>query len=60
MSSYAACSKRKLIIRPSPAKDEMRSLEILERVHGNLCGPEAPPCAPVDPLCLNKKNELNF
>ena len=35
----AACSKGKLIIRPSFTKVTFESLAFLERIQGNICGP---------------------
>ncbi|GJZ88943.1 disease resistance CC-NBS-LRR class family protein [Tanacetum coccineum] len=41
-----ACSQGKLIIRPSPAKIRNESLNFLERIQGDICGPIHPPCGP--------------
>ncbi|GJT50146.1 disease resistance CC-NBS-LRR class family protein [Tanacetum coccineum] len=41
-----ACSQRKLIIRPSPAKIGNGSLNFLERIQGDICGPIHPPYGP--------------
>ncbi|CAA7024739.1 unnamed protein product [Microthlaspi erraticum] len=40
----AACSQGKLIIRPSPAKITSESINFLERIQGDICGPIHPPC----------------
>src|ERR1044072_1564660 len=42
----SACSKGKLIIRPSPVKIGDESLIFLERIQGDICGPIHPPCGP--------------
>ena len=42
--SCAACSQGKLIIRPSPAKIIHESINFLERIQGDICGPIHPPC----------------
>ncbi|KAG7531336.1 Ribonuclease H-like superfamily [Arabidopsis suecica] len=39
-----ACSQGKLIIRPSPAKVNKETLNFLERIQGDICGPIHPPC----------------
>lgn len=44
--SCTACSKGKLIIRPSPSKVESESLTFLERIQGDICGPIHPSCGP--------------
>ncbi|KAL0553873.1 hypothetical protein IC582_007777 [Cucumis melo] len=44
--SCIACSQGKLIIRPSPAKVGVESPTILERIHGDICGPINPPSGP--------------
>lgn len=44
--SCAACSQGKLIIRPSPAKINYESINFLERIQGDICGPIHPPCGP--------------
>ncbi|KAJ9561314.1 hypothetical protein OSB04_006474 [Centaurea solstitialis] len=41
-----ACSKGKLITRPSPAKVGFETLNFLERIQGDICGPIHPPCGP--------------
>ena len=38
------CSQGKLIIRPSPGKVSKETLNFLERIHGDICGPIHPPC----------------
>ena len=40
----AACSQGKLIIRPSPTKIGSESLNFLERIQGDICGPIHPSC----------------
>lgn len=42
--SCAACSQGKLILRPSPAKITHESINFLERIQGDICGPIHPPC----------------
>ena len=42
----AACSKGKLIIRPSFTKVKFESLAFLERIQGDICGPIHPPSGP--------------
>ena len=42
----AACSKGKLIIRPSFTKVTFESLAFLERIQGDICGPIHPPSGP--------------
>ena len=42
----AACSKGKLIIRPSFTKVTLESLAFLERIQGDICGPIHPPSGP--------------
>ncbi|KAL4026378.1 hypothetical protein IC575_014807 [Cucumis melo] len=44
--SCIACSQGKLIIRPSPAKVGVESPIVLERIHGDICGPINPPSGP--------------
>ena len=41
--SCTACYQVKLIVRPSPMKVEIESLEFLQRIHGDICGPIHPP-----------------
>ncbi|KAJ9535920.1 hypothetical protein OSB04_un000919 [Centaurea solstitialis] len=41
-----ACSKGKLITRPSPAKVGFETFNFLERIQGDICGPIHPPCGP--------------
>ena len=41
-----ACSKGKLIIRPSFTKVTFESPAFLERIQGDICGPIHPPCGP--------------
>ncbi|CAA7051317.1 unnamed protein product [Microthlaspi erraticum] len=40
----ATCAQGKLIIRPSPAKVNTESINFLERIQGDICGPIYPPC----------------
>ena len=40
------CSQEKLIIRPSPDKVGVESPTFLERIHGDICGPNNPPSGP--------------
>ena len=40
----AACAQGKLITRPSPAKVNKETLNFLERIQGDICGPIHPPC----------------
>ena len=42
----AACSKEKLIIRPSFTKVTFESPAFLERIQGDICGPIHPPSGP--------------
>ena len=42
----AACSKGKLIIRPSFTKVTFESPAFLERIQGDICGPIHPPSGP--------------
>jgi hypothetical protein len=44
--SCISCSQGKLIILPSPTKIGSESLNFLERIHGDICGPIHPPCGP--------------
>jgi len=44
--SCISCSQGKLIIRPSPTKNGSESLNFLERIHGDICGPIHPSCGP--------------
>jgi hypothetical protein len=44
--SCTSCSQGKLITRPSPTKIGNESLNFLERIHGDICGPIHPPCGP--------------
>lgn len=39
-----ACSQGKLITRPSPVKVSKETLNFLERIQGDICGPIHPPC----------------
>ncbi|KAJ9547214.1 hypothetical protein OSB04_019757 [Centaurea solstitialis] len=41
-----ACSKGKLITRSSPAKVGFETLNFLERIQGDICGPIHHPCGP--------------
>jgi len=40
------CSQGKLIIRLSPTKIGNERPKFLSRIHGDICGPIHPPCAP--------------
>ena len=40
----AACAQGKLIVRPSPAKVNKETINFLERIQGDICGPIHPPC----------------
>lgn len=42
--SCVACSQGKLIIRPSPIKVNSESINFLERIQGDICGPIHPQC----------------
>jgi hypothetical protein len=42
----SACSKGKLIIRPSLSKIDVESPPFLERIQGDICGPIHPSCGP--------------
>ena len=42
----AACSKGKLIVRPSFTKVTFESSAFLERIQGDICGPIHPPIRP--------------
>ena len=42
--SCVACSQGKLISRPSPVKVTKETLNFLERIQGDICGPIHPPC----------------
>ena len=42
--SCVACSQGKLMIRPSPAKINFESINFLERIQGDICGPIHPSC----------------
>ena len=42
----SACSKGKLIIRPSFTKVTFESPSFLERIQGDICGPIHPPSGP--------------
>ena len=44
--TYVACSKGKLIIRPSFTKVTFESLAFLECIQGDICGPIHPPSGP--------------
>jgi len=44
--SCTSCSQEKFITRPSPTKIENESLNILERIHGDIYVPIHPPCGP--------------
>ena len=43
----AACSRGKLIVRPSFSKVIFESLVFLEIIHGDICGPIHPSCGPL-------------
>jgi hypothetical protein len=43
----AACSKGKLIIKPSPFKVIIESPSFLQRIQGDICGPIHLPCCPI-------------
>ena len=45
-STCAACSKGKLIIKPSITKVTFESPAFLERIQGDICGPIHPPSGP--------------
>ena len=44
--TFAACSKGKLIIRPSFTKVTFESPAFLECIQGDICGPIHPPSGP--------------
>ena len=44
--SCAACSQRKLVIKPSMAKVGVESPAFLERIQGDICGPIHPAYGP--------------
>ena len=42
--SCVACSQGKLISRPSPVKVTKETINFLETIQGDICGPIHPPC----------------